>query len=166
VADPVILLVTGSRALDDTQAAYEWASDKILGIICEYPEKNELVVTGCARGADAIAAKIAERALVFHRLGYVRIIGAAPVLPRWCDDPLPVHGDRAAWKQRLLARDRAMVQWVAAQPGPKRCLALLAPWSRTQGTAYTAAQAERAGIAVTRLVCPVNLGPGGGGSDG
>ena len=162
MVDPVILLVTGSRALDDTQAAYEWASEQFLGLLCEHPEKNELVVTGCARGADAIASKLADRALVFHRLGYVHTVGAAPVLPPWCDDPRPAHGDRAAWKARLLARDRAMVAWVAAQSGVRRCLALLAPWTKTQGTAYTAAQAERAGIAVTRLVCPVEFGPDGG----
>ena len=160
--DRVVILVTGSRALDLTDAAMEWASEKILATLCEYPERNELVVTGDARGPDVHARGMADNSLVWSRYGYVSVRGNAPILDRWCSDPLPRPDDRDGWKQRLLARARAMVAWVAAESGVRRCLALIAPWSRTQGTQYTARHAREAGIAVTELVCPAAFGPDGG----
>ncbi len=64
------------------------------------------------------------------------------------------------WAARALARNAAMVADVARR-GNARCVALLAPWSRTRGTQHTMRLAREHGIAVEVLACPAEHGPRG-----
>lgn len=152
----MILLVTGSRALCHSWASLEWAQQQLYRAC----HTADLVVTGDARGADHEALIRAPIAHVWRLNGRVdRVVahGSFTALPPWCTDPLPTT--RAEWSRRALARNRAMVAWVAAQPGDRACLALVAPWSRTRGTRYTVGLARAAGILVDGRTCPSEYGP-------
>ena len=153
------LLVTGSRALADTPQARWWAVRQILAALSELPY-GSVLVTGDASGPDTWARDLARCAaglvVVFGRGGWADDGRASW---RWTDDPR-VPQTPAAWRDRLLARDRAMVQWVAGREGERRCLALVAPWSATYGTLYTARHAKAAGITVDLRECPREYGPG------
>lgn len=164
------LLVTGSRALAETPAARWWATQQILRALAALP-LGSTVVTGDASGPDEWtrglvgAARGAPRTLSLEVYLCTGGVSLSPI-PAGCDQrwwtethypPRPTTRD--AWRERLLARDRAMVQEVAGREGERRCLALVAPWSRTQGTAYTARHARDAGIVVERLKCPLECWP-------
>ena len=57
---PVILLVTGSRALTATPAARAWACTLVQRAVDELTPRD-LIVTGDARGPDAMATDSAAR---------------------------------------------------------------------------------------------------------
>lgn len=145
----MILLVTGSRALADRPESREWGRDVVRDALAVLPT-DALVVTGDAEGPDAWA--LAEGAAsgrivrVYVVNGSLTLFGGAgaETLPNWDTNGAAA---RLPWSRRPLARNAAMVRWCAAQPDA-RCLALLAPWARTHGTAHTIGLARRAGIAV------------------
>lgn len=155
-----ILLVTGSRALADTPRAEQWARERLEQSI----QSAAVIVCGDARGVDQLAFSIARAVRLETHLycldGLVRVIDSVGAHTwQWHLDPdrgRQWHGP-TRWP---LERNRAMVESVVKrESGEKRCLALIAPWSRTHGTGHTARLAERAGIAVERVVCPVEYGP-------
>lgn len=154
----MILLVTGSRALADTRRAAAWARGEIAPRALDAHQ----VVAGDARGPDEWAQDLAptwaERWCLDGRI-LARLMLDWVLEARWHNDPLPRRGDREGRRQLCLARDRAMVDHYAPRADEVALLALIAPWSRTRGTEYTARHAEAAGIAVERLVCPVEYGP-------
>lgn len=68
-------------------------------------------------------------------------------------DRRPARGaEREEWAAWCLRRDRAMVRAASrahAEGRAVQVLALVAPWSPTHGTEYTAAEARRLGLEVT-----------------
>lgn len=162
LSEQAILLVTGSRSLLDTKQASDWANTTIHKEVSRLQDLNAerlLVVTGDAKGPDAIAASLAKNSLVWRSNGRVVSNGKlAPEVPTWCG-PLPSGSSWNSWKTRLLARNREMVSWVADQQGQRYCLALIAPWAKTRGTGYTVKLAQEAGIVTTVLVCPEDFKP-------
>lgn len=171
---PVTLLVTGSRALADTHNARWWAVREILRALADLP-LGATVLHGGARGPDVWGSEIATTlgcaVLEFSASGDAWCRSHEAVTQyghlgrrgfsngwSWLADP-PPRGPKGS-REWYLARDRAMVQWVSQREGERCCLALVAPWSTTGGTAYTARHARLAGIVVTEHVCPRDLGPG------
>lgn len=159
-----VLLVTGSRALCDTPAAEAWARGVLRGRITS---STRSVVAGDARGPDAWAHDETPLALWCARWcldGSVlcRLNGNWREEARWLVRGVVRPTTHEAWAQRAIARNAAMVEHTARTPGA-RCLALVAPWSRTRGTQHTARLAREHGITVEVLVCPAEHGPGGRG---
>ena len=157
-----VLLVTGSRALTDTPAAEAWARGVLRERITSAVER---VVAGDARGPDEWAHDTSANGFAcarwclngevryrFSRLWWTEAL--------WLPRGTPKPRTHEAWAQRATARNAAMVEHTARTPGA-HCLALVAPWSRTQGTQMTARLAREHGIAVEVLVCPAEHGPGG-----
>lgn len=148
-----VLLVTGSRSLArGVGQAWAW---RILEDALDSLPPGSLVVTGDAEGPDLVARWLAAGCLrpVWHfdLDGLRRFEHDEEQVKsvRWGTPPPAGSPERKRWP---LERNRAMVAWVAAQPGERACLALIDPGSRTHGTEYTAREAERAGIAVRREV--------------
>jgi len=155
-----VILVTGSRALADTPSAAEWCQGILADTIGALPP-GSIVVHGFADGPDTWAWEACARFGVRQRAYYAtgRLEDGVPAregasreiaVSRWIGwtslDAIPL-------RRRPLERNRAMVSWCAAQPDA-RCLALVAPWSRTHGTEHTAGLARKAGIAVDVRECP------------
>ena len=146
----MILVVTGSRALADSGSAERWAFDLLHAAVAH----ADTLVTGDARGPDAWALTCARTAgrrwAVYGLDGRVVRGHAAPVA--WTVDAPPERRDgRALWAAWCLHRDRAIVRdaaRAAARGRAVRVLALVAPWSETRGTEYTAARARAAGLEV------------------
>jgi hypothetical protein len=107
------------------------------------------VAWGIACELDLPRARYRKDGAVEGPDGFVR--WWLPGAPR----PLPSRADRAGWKERLLARDAWMVHDVARairERGAEAvCVAAIDPDSPTQGTAFTAARAERARLTVARV---------------
>ncbi len=162
---PVTLLLCGSRALDRTPEARTWACDRLREALAELPA-GSIVVTGDATGPDTWASEAAKAAglkwLCFFRNGDV--IDSDGTHALWSLESRP--STTAAWRQRLLARDRAMASFVGSREGPTKALGLVAPWpprdgaAITHGTEYTLGRCRAEGVAiVTKLTCPADLGP-------
>lgn len=163
---PVTLLLCGARAVIRTPEALRWARERIDEAFDELPA-GSLVVTGDAVGVDT---ETYERALA-RGLGVQRwtrhgaIVGPGQEQARWLltrSSP----GSSDGWRERLLARDRAMAAFVGSREGPTRALGLVVPWPLhdgeriTRGTNYTLDRCRAEGVVqVTRLTCPAALGP-------
>lgn len=165
----MILLVTGSRALYDTQKARKWTMNALRPRLTG-PDAPQLVVTGDALGADDAARRL---------VGYGSPVGIAVweldgeatmwapgyalgLTRRWTEEKEPQCGDREAWKRWPLKRNAAMVAWCAEQArggADVRCVALIAPWSNTRGTQHTVRLATEHGLPVETLVCPMEYAP-------
>jgi len=145
---PRLVLVTGSRALAENDAAHAWLTNRLDGI------GPRVVVTGDAVGPDRWAAtwaKVAGADLFRYDLA-TRITGASTATRgAWTTDapPRPDAG-RALWAAWCLHRDRVMVQHVArrADRYAVTVLALTSRASKTNGTAFTVGRAKAAGLAV------------------
>ena len=171
-----ILLVTGSRALTDTPAAREWARAALTdtpaarewareALRAQRTPNLSRVVAGDARGPDEWAHCVWSIGAWLERWcldGDVRLGLASEWWTErcWLPADAPRPSSREAWAARALARNQAMVEDVARR-GNARCLALLAPWSRTRGTQHTLHLAREHGIPVEVLVCPAEHGPRG-----
>ena len=146
------LLVCGSRALG---AHTRWVEAQVLRALADVWSLGPVtVVTGDARGPDEDAHRMAGKLLAIRYRFTLAGVIEGEVLDRrhwarWLPSTPP--DDWYEPTRRPLVRNAAMVQWVASQPGERRCLALVAPWSVTHGTEHTAALAERAGIPTTRV---------------
>lgn len=167
-----VLLVCGSRLFEDApERVRAWAHQR-LHLQLHGDQCPETLVVGDARGIDAWAAASWDGDLVVvGRDGWVTRwhgpLERSVVEVRWTSAPPPADGDRAAWRERLLSRDRVMVRWLARQPRPRRAVGIIHPGSRTRGSQYTLQQAELAGIeSVQELVCPRELLIDGGGHRG
>lgn len=156
------LLLCGSRALcvgrGGTVESEQWAHEQIAAALRGVAR----LVTGDAVGPDAWAWREAMRLRLtvesWHLDGpRVEIADSGLTVGMWTTAPRPPGN---AWRDRCLARDRAMV---AALPDGARVVALVAPWSRTGGALYTARHAERRGLAVEVLTCPAKYGAMEGG---
>ena len=162
-----VLLVTGSRALTAYPWAVTWAVAQLRGEITRTGHAPpDRLVTGDAIGPDTWAADTSTAAGVLvtrwtiagevqqregGRLGRWYLSG------HWCPPhEVPPSGQRGAWRSQCLRRDREMVRAVGeGRYGlPARVLALVAPWSRTRGTAWTAHIAREAGLPVDWRVAP------------
>lgn len=160
-----ILLVTGARALADSRLAEEWARGAIAQAFDQ--EQPAKLVTGDARGPDEWARREAVKrgVAIFGYTGRGEIVGRdARVVGRWTRD-LPPDGDshRTEWAAWYLHRDRVMVRQVvrrAREGATALVLALHAPWSTTQGTAFTVARAREAGLRIVECTAPEGVWPG------
>ena len=157
-----VLLVTGSRALWDTQEAAGWAWGTIHAAVKSLP-RDGLVVAGDARGPDTWAmecARLTGRAERWYALdGRVRGFGV-PRGREWAQRSKQTMAPRA-WP---LYRNECMVAEVAqsARDGvPVYVLALVAPWSTTAGTLHTARLAQRERLWTDVRTAPAALGPQG-----
>lgn len=159
-----VLLVTGSRALWDTQEAAGWAWGTIHAAVESLP-RDGLVVAGDARGPDTWAmecARLTGRAERWYALdGRVRGFGV-PRGRAW--SPRPREATSYTPRQWPLVRNEFMVADVAnlARDGvPVYVLALHAPWSRTAGTLHTARLAQRERLWTDVRTAPAARGPQG-----
>ena len=118
--------------------------------VAEVLERVDAFIAGSARRARARARTAGRRWAVYGLDGRVVRGHAAPVA--WTVDAPPERRDgRALWAAWCLHRDRAIVRdaaRAAARGRAVRVLALVAPWSETRGTEYTAARARAAGLEV------------------
>ena len=143
---PVLVLVTGSRALAGHDDARVWLREQLAALA------PAVVVTGNAQGPDDEAAAWARDAGVPLRRydGRGRITDGAATVARWeAPASMPsADAGRAQWAAWYLHRDRVMVRHVAARADRYTVtgLALFAPSSETEGTAFTVARAKVAGL--------------------
>jgi hypothetical protein len=150
VTRPSIVLVTGSRALADNDAARAWLRGR-LDALCP-----TIVVSGRAKGPDSWAAEWAAeshpttgvRSVLYDGTGFIYVNGQRG--GRWTKAAAPQSADRAAWREQFLKRDRVMVEHVAQRAGELGAIvvALYSTQSTTQGTAYTVRHARAAGLSV------------------
>jgi len=162
-----VLLVTGSRALEQLQAVRPKAHADLQQLIMALPD-NSIVVSGDARGPDDWSRTIAMNRYLTHvcydRYGE-RVAMRYATQPsgrmraeitdhrHWTNDA-EAHTPEQ-WKELLLRRDRVMVHEIVKAHEEKKIeasvVALIASWSRTHGTEYTANKAEKSGLKVERL---------------
>jgi hypothetical protein len=146
---PRILLVTGSRALVDSE--YESDAVNVIRALVFALPSLAFVVAGDATGPDAWAIDAATSSLLsleprcYSCDGRV-YLDRKRTKPRRRWSPTPAHP---------LVRNAAMVREVAEHArdtGARvRVLALEAAWSETKGTTHTVRLAEEAGFEVTRV---------------
>lgn len=153
------VVIVGSRCVTDRPDAIAWAKGLIASALAARPEAR--VLTGDAKGVDALAIRSGRHWTALSRYG--GITHGAPVPEDWTG---VAHGDfggwwldppngppniegHAAWRDRLLARDRALAAYARGcveRGGKVQALALVADWSKTHGTEYTACHLVDAGI--------------------
>jgi hypothetical protein len=154
-----VLLVTGSRALRDTEASESWARAIIEGTIADLPSAS-IVVAGDAAGPDRWALRAASRRGLrtrSYRLDGVRFDGRNGLATRWCE---PERLAQFSVRRLPLERNRVMVQEIAGAVSSWSTLALFAPWAKRHGTAHTAQLVRDAGGIVDDHTCPTDCGPG------
>jgi hypothetical protein len=147
---PTLAFVTGSRALKGRTDARGWLTDRIADL------QPSLVVSGTADGPDQWAASVGGPRIRAHTGRFYALDGTVQtrdrsVIEQWTDAPTSPHGaPHWQWKDRCLERDRVMAAWVIAQSNAYDVvtLALIAAWSKTQGTAYTVSLMRAANLSV------------------
>lgn len=159
-----ILVVTGARASVASAPAEAWARGAIAEALNTHrPSK---LVTGDARGPDDYARReaVKRRVPFYCYAASGRITGVdGREWGRWTRD-LPPDSDstRVEWKAWYLHRDRVMVQHAARRVREgvtALVLAIYAPWSDTEGTAFTAGRAKAHGLDVVELSIPAGFAP-------
>ena len=134
----MIILVTGSREFD----SFQMVDDALHKAIEDPWERFEVVHGNCPTGADAFAAHAVD-AINDH----FRYNGWPPVAHTRMPANWTRHGKAAG-----PIRNRAMVDYVKANPDPKKiCLAFLQKNAKNAGTYNCTATAVEAGIPVTRF---------------
>lgn len=164
-----LLLVTGSRALADTDAARAWALSVLRPAVEACQGRAGYLVVGDAPGPDTWAKELAEARGVAGRQYALNGWLSMWASNTWVSKPWHTPAG-SGWRQHgpkwPLFRNATMVRWFA-----ERCreadtvahvVALVAPWSKTRGTEHTGRLVERAGIAVEWHACPAELGSGAG----
>ena len=156
MSEPVLLLVTGSRALASFEPARRWLRDELA------TRGPAVVVTGDAPGPDGVAAWwVGEQPWPAPELraycldGHRRDWWSQANPPRWVEparmaEEIGLRG-RRRWP---LFRNTVMVHDVekVAHLFDVTVLALKADWSATQGTAHTAGLARRLRLPVVERV--------------
>lgn len=152
------MVVTGSRDLTASRGgSYEseaWVYARLRESITG--DRPDLIISGDAEPVDRSAFRIADiaRPVINWRMfglnGYLYHCGYA--FRRWRELPGPVTSP--------LARNIAMIA------AAKKCLdagwrvkgiALVAPWTRTNGTLHTVGLAKKSGIEIPVVTCPVDM---------
>lgn len=158
-----ILVVAGSRALQDTPGARRWSLAQLTMAIDELGA-DAVVHGGCA-GPDLWADELAKMALL------MRIVWPHSATPH-----VLAHTDGVGWRSKELRdaelypyhgplpRNATMARWAAAQAVANHRVAavvLRAPWSRTRGSEHARDQLrKRIGeVNVADLVCSPEHGP-------
>jgi len=147
------ILVTGSRALDDTPEAKAWA----VGVLHqELYGCTELWDGVCQNSPDAWAWEIVSsrdhlpRRMRYWADGrlYIEGVPTGMIVLRWKGDSVfhPLH------------RNDKMVSDFAELHPEGVVLALRAPWSKTHGTEYTIREARLRKLAVREFICPEEFG--------
>jgi hypothetical protein len=161
-----VLLTCASRALADTPAAVAWAKDRYREAVHALGPRATLLTGDAVSDAWALAIACGYRddtaTWEFRKTG--EMVARDGTVMYWTDRRPPnANAGREPWKRWLLERDAAIVkaarEWGDAEGVDPQCLALVAPWSRTNGTRYTARLAGEAGFATVVLPCPAELGP-------
>ena len=158
-----ILVVTGSRAFDVDHRSRFWAKAAITGSFTNH--LPGLVVHGGARGPDTWAEELAAW------LGLPRVwfgVGGAGLavlrLPNGHARKIN-DAERYAYASRdPLARNDAMMRWAADQAArghAVQVVGLLAPWSKSNGTAYTLVSARNHDLTVETFEAPAEAWPAG-----
>lgn len=167
---PVLVLVTGSRALAGHDDARVWLREQLAAL------DPSVVVTGDAAGPDAEAMRWAESRPVAEVSDAVALAAPGSARPFLMVYTL-TGAIRSAWLDRRmigawwtremaparhlpeakrwpLVRNAAMVRDVVALSDryAVTVLALRADWAPTQGTAHTVGLARRAGLMVVEQV--------------
>lgn len=155
-----ILLVTGSRALARNNRFETWSLDLLHGAIAS-SDDVELVCTGDAYGPDEWALYVSDQAnlpsiIYSAKTGEIIESGRAnaAACERWITTER-LHN--VPFDRRPLLRNAAMVYDLARAAGKVRCVALIAPWSKTAGTQYTLKLAREWGIEVVEHHAPLEL---------
>lgn len=159
-----LIVVTGARACADSRLAEEWARGAVAEAFDTHrPSK---LVTGDARGPDDYARREAvKRRVPFFCYAASGLITGVDGREwgRWTRDlPPDRDSNRAEWKAWYLHRDRVMVQHVARrvrEGASALVLAITAPWSDTEGTAFTVGRAKAHELDVLELTIPRELAP-------
>lgn len=157
-----LLLVTGSRALADTSAAHDWARVQLRSAVAAMVPSGlppACVLTGGCEGSPDFWVREPARARGFTVVEY-RLDGGRYVNGERNGDWPHRFAYRPGSRPWPLVRNKALVAAAVAcsEAWDVRVLALVAPWSKTHGTEYTASLAESRGLRVERLVCPEELG--------
>jgi hypothetical protein len=149
---PLLLLVTGSRALDDGAGCERWAKSQLIQVISNMPPEG-IVMHGGARGPDRWAGELARtygyQEVIFLPTG--AIFGGRK--PTWRN----VVGDRELVAEDFLLRNKAMVMAVrdySQRFGPVKVLGLRLPGARTNGTLRVSGPWSRTGC----IDCPRTVG--------
>jgi hypothetical protein len=159
-----ILVVTGARAAAASAPAEAWARGAIAEAFdTHHPAK---LVTGDAHGPDDYARReaVKRRVPFYCYAGSGKITGAdAREWGRWTQDlpPEPMT-NRAEWAAWFLHRDRVMVRHVVRrvrEGATALVLAIYAPWSVTEGTAFTVGRAKAHALDVLELTIPKGFAP-------
>ncbi len=158
---PHILLVTGSRALEDTPDAAAWGRG-IVGESVRALASNAVVAAGDATGPDAWAIGEAR----MSRLTWTRFdLDGMLVRSSGQRRPWSMAGERESTPRKVwpLRRNEAMVLEIAAAVASGRytasALALRAPWARTNGAAHTTTLCMQHNVAYSAHTCPSEYGP-------
>lgn len=164
IEPPRIRVVIGSRALLRSKAE-GWAR-LMIDRWFDHGGRGGVFVSGAANGPDrwgADAAASREARVLEYRLDGFRWCNGVRCQSRWTSDPTPSHGAGVdAWRRWCLGRDTAMVMDLCheIQAGCSiEALALIARWSRTQGTAYTADLMAECGMRPEIHYSPADLSP-------
>lgn len=141
-----ILVVTGARAAAASAPAEAWARGAIAEAFdTHHPAK---LVTGDARGPDDYA----RREAVKRRVPFYCYAGSGKI----------TGADAREWAAWFLHRDRVMVQHVVRrvrEGATALVLAIYAPWSVTEGTAFTVGRAKAHDLDVLELTIPKGFAP-------
>lgn len=151
------ILVTGSRALADTQEAKAWA---IKVLRRELKGCTELWDGVCQNSPDAWAWEIVSTKdptpwrMTYCADGRVYLMGARNrmIVLRW-------KGDSVFHPRHM--NDKMVYDFAELHPEGV-VLALRAPWSKTHGTEDTIREARLRRLALREFVCPEEFGPRGG----
>jgi hypothetical protein len=156
-----LLLISGSRTLDDSPEASQWARSAVRREIVSMPP-GSVVVCGDARGPDTYAAEFATlrgfELCQFCLDGWIQGPPQGPA--RWATGPVPKRHD-PGWRRWPLVRNEFMVRWAATygQHWSRSCVGLIDSTSPTKGTGHTLAAARRAGLAVREETWPAPRAP-------
>ena len=151
------ILVTGSRALDDTPEAKAWAVGVLHQELCGC---TELWEGGCVDSPDEWASEIVSTKdptpwrMTYCADGRVYLMGARNrmIVLRW-------KGDSVFHPRHM--NDKMVYDFAELHPEGV-VLALRAPWSKTHGTEDTIREARLRRLALREFVCPEEFGPRGG----
>ncbi len=145
-----LLLVTGSRVLDNSDTPREWGKQVLRNAISRL-DSGDVILSGGARGPDTWAVEEAARRGVRRvelKLNGVRYENGEPT-KLWCrEDPKKKDPSKFPLERNEALIDTALAAMKAGWQA--RVLALVSSASSTHGTAFTVSLAEAKGLTVTQ----------------
>lgn len=162
---PGLLVVVGSRSFSDPPTdvlwSREWAKAEVWRWMKCRCRVGFAFLSGGAAGPDSWGAAGARHLgadAVEYLLDGLCWVNGSPRSgggARWTDESPPARGDGPdAWRRWCLKRDDAVAAAAARARDRAEALAVVAPWSRTQGAAYTARRLSGAGVPTSVSVAP------------